>query len=1037
MTLRIPLGAALVAAAALSASAQDSSSGPGPSKAQPGVPPTHKKGDGGPTFAPPEDGEKPADAKKPDPATPPKSELQRLLDALKGWPSPEARTAADGLVARWAEAKPALLAGVTARPVDGHLLPGAAAAFQRAGDAEGLPALLAAVRDPRGFRGAAEVIDAVVTLDPVGLKDRIFPLLSVPSSFVVDRAARALRPSLGASDAPRLLELVVSKGASTRRAALGLVSEVDFAGAREALVQALGDVSPEVAQAASVVLGTRADAAVLADLNSAVRGTDARRSAYAVIALSLSAERTGTPALDDASTAAVLGSRGLRSTDPLLRTAAAMALADMGYLRPDPLVDPLLESEVVPALLEVVAGTRFFADLVSLRPFVVARLRRLCAGTEHLQTAPDWGKWWDSKAGSFVARRALSALPVSLRKALRVRVEGSAAGAAGPAVYAASADEAPPAGGAGGRFVALSPEQVDRVAKAVEESGLLAMPETMALGDEAPGLEVGVEAGNRGRTIQIPAGAKLPAGIEALLGTFGAVRAANRWQSCWDRRVSPTFPGFVAAERAFWASGASSAEDRATRLVRLAAGALPEMSEEDRLAVLEEMRRSPALRSAVRPEDASALASLAAVGPRLSPSAEAALRVLAAAGRAEGLSPTRSLLEGSVSAADRSTLEGILEETFAAAPQGLVLDAAEQGEGLAVRCAAVRSLGNRPGDERVLKTVRRASSSEEPALRAAAYRAIGRLRTEDSLVALQFAVENETDLAAKAGALEGLGSLGGPSVVPVLGRAVQSTDPRIRAAAVRGLAATREPEALPWVLSVLSSDADPGVREEADRAVRAAGDERAREALRSLALDRRRTADVRLRAVEGLGILGAEKSRADLLALLADPEADVADAASFVLAWIRDGEAVPRLLDALRAGRSPARTLRSLSLLSLEDFRQVKDREEMAALYTGWYEMSKERGPRGWLAEALRSRGYADESIHEYETGANPRAAVPALLRCFEERSWPLRRAANLELRRVSGQDCGEIDPWTGEERAVAIGNAWREWWDQERGARR
>ncbi len=1037
MILRLLLGFAVLAAAALPAPAQ-ATSGTGSSKEQPGVPPPKRKGDGGPSFAPEEEKEKGGEGRKPDEAAaPPKSDLQRLLEALAGWPSPVARTAADGLVARWAEAKPALLAAVNARPVDGHLLAGAASAFQRAGDPEGLPAILAAVRDPRGFRAAPEVIEAVAALDPVGLRDRLLPLLGLPSTLVVDRAARALRPALGPPDAPRLLELVASKNPATRRAALGLASEVDFAGSREALLQSLGDPSPEVSRAASVILGTRADASLLSGLNAEVRGTDPRRSAYAVLALCLASERTGTPAMDDASTAAILGSRGLRSADPLVRTAAAMALADLGYLRPDPVIDPLLETEVVPALLEVVAGTRFFTDLVSLRPFVVSRLRRLCAGTEQLQTAPDWVQWWESRSGSFVARRALTALPATLRGVLRVRVAGTAPGGAGPALYAASPDDAPPAGGAGGRFVALSPEEADRVAKAVGESGLLAMAETSTFGEEDPPLEVTVEAGNRARIVRVPPGAQATAGIEGLLRTLGEVRAANRWQSFWDRRVSPTFPGFVAAERGFWAPGTASDADRAARMVRLAAGALPELPEEDRVAALEELRRSPALKGGLRPEDGSVLASLAAVGERLTASGEAALRVLAAAGRVEGLSPLRARLEAAESGGERQTLEGILEETFAAAPPGLVLDAAVQGEGLAVRCAAVRSLGVRAGDEAAAKTVRAATSSEEPALRGAAYRALGRLRGADALPALQFAVENETDLGAKAGALEGLGLLGGPAVVPILGRGVQSPDPRLRAAAVRGLAATLEPEALPWILSVLSTDADTGVREEADRAVRATGGDRAREALRSLAVDRRRSADLRLRAVEGLGVLGAEASRADLLALLADPEPEVADAAAFALAWVRDGEAAPRLLEALRAGRSPARTLRCLELLSLESFRQVKDREEAAALYTGWFEMAKARGPRGWLAEALTTRGFADASVKEFESGSNPRAAVPALLRCFEERSWPLRRAANLELRRISGADLGEVDPWTPEERILALAAAWGEWWDRERGVRR
>jgi len=186
--------------------------------------------------------------------------------------------------------------------------------------------------------------------------------------------------------------------------------------------------------------------------------------------------------------------------------------------------------------------------------------------------------------------------------------------------------------------------------------------------------------------------------------------------------------------------------------------------------------------------------------------------------------------------------------------------------------------------------------------------------------------------------------------------------------------------------------------------------------------------------VEGLGQLGAEGSAADLRALLSDPVDGVADAAAFALAWMRDGEAVPRVLQALRADRSPARALRSIELLSLESFRGLRDRQEAVSLYTGWYEVSRSRGPRGWLAEALRARGVAEAGLRELESGANPRAAVPALLGAFKDAPWYLRRAADLELRRISGEKRAEVGPWTTDEEAAAVGEAWSAWWDRERG---
>jgi HEAT repeat protein len=1031
------------AAAALLASVLGLLAGvPAASAQDPGTtpPPKKKRGEGGPVFSPPEQKGSDAPEKKPEkPPEPPKSEIEILMGRIEGWPSSDAKAAAERLVAAWSDAKP-LLAAKLARPTgEGRSSAAAAWCFQRSADPDGLPALVAVIRDPRVYKWAGEVIEAVAALDPGGAKERIFPMLLVPSSLVVDRAARVLQPMLVPADVARLLELTASKSASTRRAALGLASELDYPAARAALSAALGDPAPEVSFGAAVTLGTRSDDALLADLNRLVREGDSRRGAYATVALVIAGERRPAPVLEGPTTAALLGSRGLRSGEMLLKTASALALADLGYQRPDPLVDPLIETEVVPALLEVVAGTHFFSDLPLLRSLVLDRLHRLCAGTDEVQVAPDWVSWWDSKKATFAARRALTNLPASTRGSLKVRAEGEAAGAATGTVFAASPADAPPAGGAGGRFILLSRDEADGLAAAVEASGLLGIPETTLLGEDKPVLEISVEAANRVRTVRFAAGVPPPASLAPLFQALASLREADRWQSYWDRRRSPNFAAFVESERAFWKDGKATAQEKAVHLTRLTVGALPDLPDADRLPAMESLRRDPALREALRPEDASVLASFAAVGERLSPQGEAALRILAAAGRTEGLSVIRARLEAAPEGRERSAASALMEESFASIPLPAVIDAAEGTAAVPVRCAAIRALGSRggEGEERVPLTVRRATASESPELRAAGYQALGRLRTEDAATVLQYAAGNETDLGARCGALEGLGFLGGTKVVGALGKAASDPDPRVRASAVRGLGTCREPEALTYVLTALTSDADPAVREEADRAVKQTGGDRAREALRTLAMDRRQPAETRLRAIDGLGVLGAASSRSDLRTLLVDPDQDVADAAAFVLAWIRDGDAAPRLLDALKAGRSPARTLRSLELLSLESFRQGRAQEELAALYAGWFEMSRERGPRGWLAEALTTRGFSDETIKDFESGSNPRAAVPALLKAFGEKTWYLRRAANLELQKIAGASFGEVDPWTPEEGVVSLAEAWTAWWEGEKGARK
>lgn len=996
-----------------------------------GNPPPPRKGER-PAFSPPE---KPGEgdsepAKPPEPA---KTPAQRLIESLSTWPSAEARAALQNAAAEWASSKPVLLAALKGPPApEGRLVAACAVAFRTAIDPEGLDPLLRALRDPRAFPWAGEVVDTVLELDPVGAKERLLPMLTLPSASAVDRVARALQPLLVPEDAPKLHALARARQPATRRAALLLSSEADFAASRELLLGALGDAAPEAAVAAASVLGARADADLLAAMNEIVRGAEPRRGAYAVLALAMSAERTGQPSLEDSAEASLLGSRGLRSADPLLRACAAVALADEGWRQADAVLDPLLEKEVVPALLEVVAGTRFFPDLVAVKPFVTSRLQRLCAGTESLQTGPEWSDWWRRSSDRFVARRALTSLPREGLRGASLRVEGSLAGAAGPCTYAASAEAAPPSGGAGGRFVALSPVETERIATAVRESGLLGLADAAASDGEPASLVISVEAGNRGRTVSFRAGNQPPAGIASLLALLAEVRAANEWQALWDRRAIPTFAGFVEFERSFW-TGTATEDDRRLRRARLAASSLPYLEDQDRLPVLAALRTNPRVGEAIRSEEAQVLASYAAVGDRLDACGEEALRVLAAANRTEGLSHLVRRLESPPDPAEGARVEDLLVATFERAPLPATLEAASGSGSPAIRAAAVRALGARVDDPRAAAAVRSAGTSDIPEVRAAGYRATGRSRGAEGLQVLRAALASEQDPVARAGALEGLGALGGRDAVPLLGAASRDPDVRLRVAAVRGLAATREPEAIAWLLPVQAADPEPAVREEADRAIRSFGGERGREALRGIAFDTKRSRDLRVRAVEGLGLLGFEGARADLRSLLSSEDEAVGDAAAFALAWERDGEAAPRVLAALHAGRDRGRALRCIELLSLEAFPAVKDPAQAAALYAGWYEVSRASGPRGWLVAALAQRGLGDETLKDFESGTNTRAAVPALLKALRDTSWSLRRAAALELSRIAGRDFGDVGPWTPRERGIEVADAWDAWWAAER----
>ncbi|MHC4820193.1 MAG: HEAT repeat domain-containing protein, partial [Planctomycetota bacterium] len=488
---------AIVALACLAAPAMaQATGGTGKAKEKPGFKPKPKKG--GVSFEPPEQdpASDPApEATKPEtPPAKPRSDIELLLEQLSSWPSKSAREAMRRALPRYESRKDELLATLKARPIQSARNPRLVAALchlvAEVGDREQVPNVVAVLRDPIVFSRAAEIIEALVRLDPVHTRENLLPLLSVKSAHVVNEVAKRLGPLLRREDAAALLVLSKDRSAATRRAALGLAAEADFEASKDTLIEALGDKNASVAASAAMTLGFRADDSGLAQLNHLVRGPETRRAAFSVLALVRAGERRGEHVFDDASIAALIGTRGLSSIDPTTRVLGAVALADIGYFEPVPSVDPVLDSEVVPALLGAVAGMQFFSDLTVLKPIALDRLRRLTEGTEDLRSAIDWSNWWDKHGEGFVARRALNSIPGAVRTTLSVTLEGRHMGERRRVTLSARADHAPAEGGAGGRFVALRPDQVDRVAEAIMASKLLDAPEAIGDSLDVPELQI-------------------------------------------------------------------------------------------------------------------------------------------------------------------------------------------------------------------------------------------------------------------------------------------------------------------------------------------------------------------------------------------------------------------------------------------------------------------------------------------------------------------------------------------------------------------
>ncbi|MCG3135233.1 MAG: hypothetical protein HMLKMBBP_02744 [Planctomycetes bacterium] len=164
-----------------------------------------------------------------------------------------------------------------------------------------------------------------------------------------------------------------------------------------------------------------------------------------------------------------------------------------------------------------------------------------------------------------------------------------------------------------------------------------------------------------------------------------------------------------------------------------------------------------------------------------------------------------------------------------------------------------------------------------------------------------------------------------------------------------------------------------------------------------------------------------------------DPAEAVGDEAAVALARWRDPAGVPRLVQMLEKGRDPRRARAALESVSLEVFGQ-DDPAMLASLYAGWWETTRERGPRGWLVDALALQGIDDPSLRAWESGGSSVAAVPAMLKALDDGTWAVRRAIDLVFREAASRSFGEIDRGTPHAESDRIVAQWKSYWTRRFG---
>jgi len=820
-------------------------------------------------------------------------------------------------------------------------------------------------------RMGGNALEEFIAYDPVhATPELLCELLEHPQSPVRTAAFRALSGLPIPPPVSSLIPILRSRSGDGRLKATELLSSNSSGQASELLLTMIDDSRPRVARRAVSALASRKDSAITDKLLALAFGERwiLRKGACALLAIIEREDTQLQTILTEAHVPALL--RGLDSSDEFLAGSCAAALAGIGFRSNSPETSEWLEHAVPERLVRVVSGFTYFDDYESLSEPALRRLTQI-AGVSHGSNGPAWASWWVAGEREFHACRAVIPVREGVQGLLQVVVEDRALGRLFTVIGPDLASTGSSARDGEAFYLSLG-QASDLLDLLVAEGALGADCLPGVRGGQAE-LARSVELRLDGRTKSFVMGPGVEeAWFDRILSFTDSLRTRNLWQRFPHPDQHASRLALWRAEATWWEMDHSDLErrERMAELIIERLAALSPSQRDDDLLALENLYSDgggiasdfQALTSMLKDElyftgRAARVANLAH---------QAALASDPVVG---GVSPVNQLIDALHDSFGTDAMLAI-SDIVSSAGHSAAHEAAEDSRSL-MRAVAAFVLAERlqEGDqERLLALL----DDEAIDVRVAAIQACGNRALP--------AARRQVFLMASAGspdvrvpALFATGQIGGAGARDILVTALTGEDRRLYQSAAEGIAALKDPKAIPIMLSLLRS----GERTSAFPVLR--------------------------QGLLDLGKLAWEQ----LFGALRSPSPELRREAALILARQSVPEAAPALMRVLAEDPADVPVARELCILSCVDQRASTDPAEA---WFRWWDDVIHDDPLSWLRAAGEVRRL-NAPPSEAFLGHGTRDALVFLIDVMgQEPDWLVERARR-ELERMGGEPLGTPPP--------------------------
>jgi hypothetical protein len=865
------------------------------------------------------------------------------------------------------------------------------------------------------LRGPVKPQVGIPLLRELALRD---PLLANPT-YLMDQlqhplgnmreaAAELVLERLDDSWLPRLAASAASGSSSLRLHALKLAAHLSSSGARRLMLSSLGDERSLISTlAVESLAGWEAPdtTELLRQLSLEAAAWD-RQAAYALVALVQREINLGQALLHAADVPRLR--EGLAHRSPLVASAAAAALAGIGFRGDASLDTPWLSMLVPDTLVRLCTGYVFHRDLRGVQGIGLQRLG-LISGQPLGSNGFAWQAWWAEHGAGFRPRRSVltplanDELNLSVSLATGSGAERRAWTLVGPGIAAPTKDSAEP-------IFYMSHAQALELMAMIQGQGLFGASRSPGrYGQNSSGvrgLSVGIGAGEKRFEVRGDVG---PDWFEAVASAALELQERLHWQLWYDPEQYASNFAIYEAESPWWEQVEPAQRQLRLKLRMLQVLAGRELAQRDE--GLAELVRQSGRHAHLDASDFPALLGLLAdevdYGTRFVPDAHSRARDLtslalqAARTPQGGLQPALAqrlfkLLAQRFGSAARLDLELLLER----AGGELLLSSAQSLDALA-REVSARPLGSliaeagrliaeKPGIKGVqtpsnLELLAELLRAEEEQVVKAAIQAVGEFQLQNykPQILRRARPHQDNSKAIRIVALRALGRLGGAGVREMCVLALGEDRLLLSLAAVEGLAAMGDVENLTLLVSLFGRGPETGYFEAAGAGLRQ------------------------------LGSAAAE----DLLPLAVSGEGPIRRQATLLLAWAGVPQAASELLMQLTENPADAYLAEELAILSAQDLRSA---ENPVAAWWAWWDSVVHDDAQAWLLGAMAQAGF-DAPREAKRVGEREEASVGLedLLGWAAVKDPILRERVRRELSWLVGQpiesiptEAGALEVW-------------------------